>query len=106
MSTGSRWQWMMHASGRTRPVSAAAPERCREGLLRVLDAALRRDYCAFAEVRLVELANPVESVSIHVRRALHEVLAKSVDFVTCDIFTLDPVAAGLIVLLQFQQAYW
>jgi hypothetical protein len=54
----------------------------------------------------VEIANLAESVSMHLRRALHGVLAKSVDFVICDILTLDPVAAGLIVLRQSQGAYW
>ena len=54
----------------------------------------------------MEIANPAESVSMHVRRALHRVLAKSVPFVICDIRDTIPVATGLIVLRQSQGAYW
>ena len=62
--------------------------------LRTLDAALGRNYRAFAQVRLAELANPAESANVHLRRrALNAVMAKSVDFVICDVLTLDPVAA-------------
>jgi hypothetical protein len=42
------------------------------------------------EVRLVQLANPAESVNMHLRRTLHGVLAKSVDFAIRDILILDP----------------
>jgi Protein of unknown function (DUF2726) len=43
---------------------------------------------------LAELANPAESAKVHIRRrALNAVMAKSVDFVICDVLTLDPVAA-------------
>ena len=62
--------------------------------LRTLDAALGRNYRAFAQVRLAELANPADSANVHLRRrALNAVMAKSVDFVICDVLTLDPVAA-------------
>ena len=62
--------------------------------LRTLDAALGRGYRAFAQVRLAELANPADSANVHLRRrALNAVMAKSVDFVICDVLTLDPVAA-------------
>jgi hypothetical protein len=45
-------------------------------------------------VRLAELANPARSANVHLRRrALNAVMAKSVDFVICDVLTLDPVAA-------------
>ncbi len=61
--------------------------------LRTLDAALGRDYRAFAQVRLAEIANPAESANVQLRRrALNAVMAKSVDFVICDVLTLDPVA--------------
>ena len=61
--------------------------------LRTLDAALGRNYRAFAQVRLAELANPADSANVHLRRrALNAVMAKSVDFVICDVLTLDPVA--------------
>jgi very-short-patch-repair endonuclease len=61
--------------------------------LRTLDAALGRNYRAFAQVRLAELANPADSANVHLRRrALNAVMAKSVDFVNCDVLTLDPVA--------------
>jgi len=64
------------------------------GFLRTLDAALGRNYRAFAQVRLAELANPAKSADVHLRRrALNAVMAKSVDFVICDVLTLDPVAA-------------
>jgi Protein of unknown function (DUF2726) len=62
--------------------------------LRTLDAALGCNYRAFAQVRLAELANPAESANDQLRRrALNAVMAKSVDFVICDVLTLDPVAA-------------
>jgi hypothetical protein len=65
-----------------------------KSFLITLDAALGRSYRAFAQVRLAELANPVESANVRVRRqALHAVMAKSIDFVICDVSTLDPVAA-------------
>ena len=61
--------------------------------LRTLDAALGRNYRAFAQVRLAEIANPADSANVHLRRlALDAVMAKSVDFVICDVLTLDPVA--------------
>ena len=45
-------------------------------------------------MRLAELANPADSANVHLRRrALNAVMAKSVDFVICDVLTLDPVAA-------------
>ena len=45
-------------------------------------------------MRLAELANPAESANVQLRRrALNAVMAKSVDFVICDVLTLDPVAA-------------
>ena len=60
--------------------------------LRTLDAALGRNYRAFAQVRLAELTNPVDSANVRLRRrALNAVMAKSVDFVICDVLTLDPV---------------
>jgi hypothetical protein len=62
--------------------------------LRTLDSALGRNYRAFAQVRLAELANPAKSANVHLRRrALNAIMAKSVDFVICDVLTLDPVAA-------------
>jgi Protein of unknown function (DUF2726) len=62
--------------------------------LRTLDAALGCGFRAFAQVRLAEVANPAEDPSDRLRRrALHAVMAKSVDFVICDILTLHPVAA-------------
>jgi len=62
--------------------------------LRTLDAALSRNYRVFAQVRLAELANPADSANVQLRRrALNAVMAKSVDFVICDVLTLDPVAA-------------
>ncbi len=65
-----------------------------KSFLMALDAALGRDYRAFAQVRLAEIASPAESGNVHLRRrALHAVMAKSIDFVICDILTLDPVAA-------------
>jgi hypothetical protein len=65
-----------------------------KSFLIALDAALGRGYRAFAQVRLAELANPVENANVRVRRrALHAVMAKSIDFVICDVLTLDPVAA-------------
>ena len=45
-------------------------------------------------MRLAELAKPADSAKVHIRRrALNAVMAKSVDFVVCDVLTLDPVAA-------------
>jgi hypothetical protein len=65
-----------------------------KSFLLTLDAALGRDYRAFAQVRLAELANPVEGPNLRRgRRALYAVIGKSVDFVICDVLTLDPVAA-------------
>src|SRR5271155_5880950 len=65
-----------------------------KSFLRTLDAALGRNYRSFAQVRLAELANPARSANVHLRRrALNAVMAKSVDFVVCDVLTLDPVAA-------------
>jgi hypothetical protein len=59
-----------------------------------LDAALGRNYRAFAQVRLAELADPTLGVHPALRRqALARVMAKSVDFVICDVLSLDPVAA-------------
>ena len=56
--------------------------------------ALGPSYRAFAQVRLAEIASPAESANVQLRRrALNAVLAKSVDFVICDVLTLDPVAA-------------
>ena len=63
-------------------------------LLPTLDAALGRNFRAFAQVRLAELADPTDSANVHLRRrALNAVMAKSVDFVICDVLTLVPVAA-------------
>jgi Protein of unknown function (DUF2726) len=43
---------------------------------------------------LAEIANPADSTNVHLRRlGLNAVMAKSVDFVVCDVLTLDPVAA-------------
>ena len=65
-----------------------------KSFLMTLDAALGRNYRAFAQVRLAELANPTLGAHPASRRqALNGVMAKSVDFVICDILTLDPVAA-------------
>ena len=45
-------------------------------------------------MRLAELANPTLGANPASRRqALNGVMAKSVDFVICDVLTLDPVAA-------------
>ncbi len=53
-----------------------------------------RNYRAFPQVRLAEIASPAESANVQLRRrALNAVMAKSVDFVICDVLTLDPVAA-------------
>jgi len=53
---------------------------------------LGRDYRAFAQVRLAELADPAPGLSDRLRRrALGGVMAKSVDFVICDGLSLDPV---------------
>ncbi len=53
-----------------------------------------RDYRAFAQVRLAELADPAPGLSERLRRrALGGVMAKSVDFVICDGLSLDPVVA-------------
>ncbi len=65
-----------------------------KSFLRTLDAALGLNYRAFAQVRLAEIANLAESANVQLRRrALNAVMAKSVDFVICDVLTLDPVAA-------------
>ncbi len=65
-----------------------------KSFLLALDAALGRSYRAFAQVRLAEIASPAESGNVRLRRrALNGVMAKSIDFVICDILTLDPVAA-------------
>jgi hypothetical protein len=65
-----------------------------KSFLLALDAALGRSYRAFAQVRLAEIASPSESGNVRLRRrALNGVMAKSIDFVICDILTLDPVAA-------------
>ena len=59
-----------------------------------LDAALGQNYRAFAQVRLAELVSPTLGANPASRRqALNGVMAKSVDFVICDVLTLDPVAA-------------
>ena len=58
-----------------------------------LDAALGRNYRAFAQVRLAELVSPTLGANPASRRqALNGVIAKSVDFVICDVLTLDPIA--------------
>jgi hypothetical protein len=55
-----------------------------KSFLRTLDAALGRNYRAFAQVRLAELAKPTDSANLHLRRrALNAVTAKSIDFVIC-----------------------
>jgi hypothetical protein len=65
-----------------------------KSFLRTLDAALGGNYRAFAQVRLAEIANAADSANARLRRrALNAVMAKSVDFVICDVLTLDPVAA-------------
>lgn len=65
-----------------------------KSFLRALDVALGRDYRAFAQVRLAELADPAPGLSDRLRRrALGGVMAKSVDFVICDGLSLDPVVA-------------
>jgi hypothetical protein len=65
-----------------------------KSFLMMLDAALGRNYRAFAQVRLAELVSPMLGANPASRRqALNGVMAKSVDFVICDVLTLDPVAA-------------
>jgi hypothetical protein len=65
-----------------------------KSFLMALDVALGDNYRAFAQVRLAELANPTIGANPASRRqALNGVMAKSVDFVICDVLTLDPVAA-------------
>jgi hypothetical protein len=65
-----------------------------KSFLMTLDAALGQNYRAFAQVRLAELASPTVGAKPVLRRqALNGVMAKSVDFVICDVLTLDPVAA-------------
>ena len=65
-----------------------------KSFLMTLDAALGQNYRAFAQVRLAELASPTLGANPASRRqALNGVMAKSVDFVICDVLTLDPVAA-------------
>ena len=65
-----------------------------KSFLMTLDAALGQNYRAFAQVRLAELVSPTLGANPASRRqALNGVMAKSVDFVICDVLTLDPVAA-------------
>ena len=65
-----------------------------KSFLMTLDAALGRNYRAFAQVRLAELVSPtIDANPASRRHALNGVMAKSVDFVICDVLTLDPVAA-------------
>ncbi len=65
-----------------------------KSFLLTLDAALGLNYRAFAQVRLAELASPTLGARSTARRlALNGVMAKSVDFVICDVMTLEPVAA-------------
>ena len=65
-----------------------------KSFLMTLDAALGRNYRAFAQVRLADLVSPTLGANPASRRqALNGVMAKSVDFVICDVLTLDPVAA-------------
>jgi hypothetical protein len=65
-----------------------------KSFLMTLDAALGPNYRAFAQVRLAELASPTLGANPAARRlALNGVMAKSVDFVICDVMTLEPVAA-------------
>jgi hypothetical protein len=65
-----------------------------KSFLMTLDAALGRNYRAFAQVRLAELVSPTLGANpVSRRQALNGVMAKSVDFVICDVLTLDPVAA-------------
>ena len=65
-----------------------------KSFLMTLDAALGQNYRTFAQVRLAELASPTRGADPASRRqALNGVMAKSVDFVICDVLTLDPVAA-------------
>ena len=65
-----------------------------KSFLMTLDAALGQNYRAFAQVRLAELVTPTLGANPASRRqALNGVMAKSVDFVICDVLTLDPVAA-------------
>src|SRR6202046_2822422 len=61
-----------------------------KSFLMTLDAALGRNYRAFAQVRLADLVIPTLGAHPASRRG---VMAKSVDFVICDVLTLDPVAA-------------
>jgi hypothetical protein len=86
--------------GGVRGVGRAGYERGRfltaneKSFLMTLDAALGQNYRAFVQVRLAELANPTVGANPASRRqALNGVMAKSVDFVICDVLTLDPVAA-------------
>ena len=65
-----------------------------KSFLMTLDAAFGQDYRVFAQVRLAELVTPTLGANPASRRqALNGVMAKSVDFVICDVLTLDPVAA-------------
>jgi len=83
-----RWSWGRRV-GYRRGRFLSANEKC---FLRALDVALGRDYRAFAQVRLAELADPAPGLSDRLRRrALGGVMAKSVDFVICDGLSLDPV---------------
>jgi Protein of unknown function (DUF2726) len=64
-----------------------------KSFLMTLDAALGRNYRAFAQVRLAELVSPTLGANPASRRqALNGIMAKSIDFVICDVLTLDPVA--------------
>jgi hypothetical protein len=65
-----------------------------KSFLMTLDAALGRNYRAFAQVRLAELVSPTLGANPASRRqALNGVVAGGVGFVICDVLTLDPVAA-------------
>jgi hypothetical protein len=69
-----------------------------KSFLRTLDVAIGRNYRTFAQVRLAELAEAALGANPAARRqALTRVMAKSVDFVICDVLTLDPVAAIEVV---------
>jgi hypothetical protein len=62
-----------------------------KSFLMALDVALGENYRAFAQVRLAELANPTLGANPASRRqALNGVMAKSVDFVICDVSIRSP----------------
>ena len=85
---------MVYARGRAGYQRGRFLTTNEKSFLMTLDAALGRNYRAFAQVRLAELANPTLGANPASRRqALNGVMAKSVDFVICDVLTLDPVAA-------------